>query len=118
MRPASPAECQAEWSASIHPLLHRRHRHRPSADSRRGNISPPKKIKDVSPVYPPLAQSARVQGIVIIEATIGPQGTVTDARVLRSISLLEFRRHSTPYASGSFTPTLINGVPVAHHHVA
>jgi len=77
-----------------------------------GNISPPKKIKDVSPVYPPLAQSARVQGIVIIEATIGPQGTVTDARVLRSISLLD-QAALDAVRQWEFTPTLINGVPVA-----
>ena len=47
------------------------------------------------PVYPPIAQSARVQGVVIIEATIGPNGKVQDARVLRSIPLLD-RRRSTP----------------------
>ena len=41
--------------------------------------------KDVRPTYPPIAQSARVQGVVIIEATIGPTGKVQDARVLRSI---------------------------------
>ena len=31
--------------------------------------------KNVKPVYPPIAQSARVQGVVIIEATIGADGT-------------------------------------------
>ena len=39
-----------------------------------GNIKQPTKVKDVKPVYPPIAQSARVQGVVIIEATIGPDG--------------------------------------------
>ncbi|HET9833220.1 MAG TPA: energy transducer TonB, partial [Vicinamibacterales bacterium] len=54
-----------------------------------GPIAPPRKVKDVRPVYPPIAQSARVQGVVIIEATIGPDGHVAEARVLRSIPLLD-----------------------------
>ena len=41
-----------------------------------GNIQAPKKVKDVNPTYPPIAQSARVQGVVILEATIGPNGKI------------------------------------------
>jgi protein TonB len=76
-----------------------------------GNIKPPQKIKDVRPVYPPIAQSARVQGIVIIEATIGPEGKVQDARVLRSIPLLDAAALDA-VKQWEFTPTLLNGVPV------
>ena len=42
-------------------------------------------MKDVKPVYPAIAQSARVQGVVIIEATIGPNGAVQEAKVLRQL---------------------------------
>ncbi|MEW6322962.1 MAG: TonB family protein, partial [Acidobacteriota bacterium] len=76
-----------------------------------GNIKPPTKVKDVRPVYPPIAQSARVQGIVIIEATIGPDGKVRDARVLRSIPLLD-QSALDAVRQWEFTPTLLNGVPV------
>ena len=76
-----------------------------------GNIKPPTKIKDVAPVYPPIAQSARVQGVVIIEATIGPNGQVQDARVLRSIPLLD-QAALDAVKQWEFTPTLLNGVPV------
>lgn len=76
-----------------------------------GNIKPPTKIKNVNPVYPPIAQSARVQGVVIIEATIGPNGRVTDARVLRSIPLLD-QSALDAVRQWEFTPTLLNGVPV------
>ena len=54
-----------------------------------GQIKAPTKIKDVKPVYPAIAQSARVAGAVTIEATIGPDGKVIDAKVVRSIPLLD-----------------------------
>src|SRR5436309_6304767 len=54
-----------------------------------GNIPIPTKIRDVKPVYPADAQGSGVQGIVIIEATIDPAGKVFDARVVRSIPLLD-----------------------------
>jgi len=76
-----------------------------------GNIKPPQKTRDVRPTYPPIAQSARVQGIVIIEATIGPDGAVKDAKVLRSIPLLD-QAALDAVRQWVFTPTLLNGVPV------
>jgi protein TonB len=54
-----------------------------------GDLKPPTRIKNVNPLYPPIAQSARVQGVVIIEATIDVNGKVVDAKILRSIPLLD-----------------------------
>ncbi|KND50608.1 MAG: Ferric siderophore transport system, periplasmic binding protein TonB [Parcubacteria bacterium C7867-003] len=76
-----------------------------------GEIMPPQKVKHVNPVYPPIAQSARVQGIVIIEATIGLDGRVQEARVLRSIPLLDSAALEA-VREWQFTPTLLNKVPV------
>jgi protein TonB len=76
-----------------------------------GNIKAPQKVKHVNPTYPPIAQSARVQGVVIIEATIGPDGAVKDAKVLRSIPLLD-QAALDAVRQWQFTPTLLNGVPV------
>ena len=76
-----------------------------------GNIKPPSKTRDVKPVYPAIAQSARVQGVVIIEATIGPNGAVQEAKVLRSIPLLDAAALDA-VKQWQFTPTLLNGVPV------
>jgi len=74
-------------------------------------IRAPLKVRDVRPVYPPIAQSARVQGIVIIEATIAQDGQVVDARILRSVPLLD-QAAIDAVRQWQFTPTLLNGVPV------
>ena len=76
-----------------------------------GAIRQPTKTKDVKPQYPPIAQSARVQGVVIIEATIGVDGRVLDAKVLRSIPLLDAAALDA-VKQWVYTPTLLNGVPV------
>jgi periplasmic protein TonB len=75
-------------------------------------IRPPTKVRDVSPVYPEIAQRARVEGIVILEATIGIDGRVTNARVLRSIPLLD-QPALDAVRQWTFTPTLLNGTPVS-----
>lgn len=78
-----------------------------------GNIKPPTKIRDVRPVYPAEAQAARVMGVVIVEARIEPDGTVGNARVLRSVPLLD-QAALDAVMQWRFVPTLLNGqaVPV------
>ena len=65
----------------------------------------------MSPVYPPEAQDAKVSGLVIIEATINAEGNVSDARVLRSIPMLD-QAALDAVKQWRFTPTLLNGAPV------
>jgi protein TonB len=76
-----------------------------------GNIRPPTKVKDVTPVYPAIAKSANVLGEVVIEATIGTDGKVSDAKVVRSIPLLD-RAALDAVRQWEYMPTLLNGVPV------
>jgi TonB family protein len=52
-------------------------------------IAPPERVKDVPPVYPLDAQDAKVQGMVIVEIRIEPDGRVGNARVMRSIPQLD-----------------------------
>jgi protein TonB len=75
-------------------------------------IAPPVKIADVLPAYPPLARSARVEGVVIIEAIIDPMGRVTDARVLRSIPLLDAAALDA-VRQWRYSPTRLNGEAVS-----
>jgi len=78
-----------------------------------GSIKAPIKVRNVSPVYPQDAQDAKVQGVVILEARIEPDGTVSRARVLRSIPMLDDAAVDA-VRQWEFTPTLVNGqaVPV------
>ncbi len=76
-----------------------------------GDIKPPQRIKFVEAVYPSIAQSARVQGVVIIEAAIDPTGKVRGAHILRSIVLLD-QAALDAVKQWEFTPTLLKGKPV------
>ena len=76
-----------------------------------GQIKEPKKLKDVKPVYPDIAKQARVQGVVILECTISPQGKVSDVKILRGIPLLDAAAIEA-VKQWVYTPTLLNGVPV------
>jgi len=76
-----------------------------------GDIKEPKKIKDVKPVYPEAAKAAGVQGIVIIETQIAKDGSVNQAKVLRSVPELD-RAAIEAVMQWKYTPTLLNGEPV------
>lgn len=71
----------------------------------------PRKVHDVAPIYPPIAQRAGVEGVVIIEAVIAVDGSVRDARVLRSVALLD-RAALDAVKQWRYAPTRLNGVAV------
>jgi protein TonB len=77
-----------------------------------GNVRPPMQTKRVAPIYPEVAKVARVQGVVIIELTLDETGHASDARILRSIPLLD-QAALDAVRQWEYTPTLLNGVPVS-----
>ena len=76
-----------------------------------GNIKAPTRTRYVPPQYPDIARSVRVEGVVIIEAIIGSDGKVEQARVLRSKPLLDEAALAAVRA-WEYTPTLLNDRPV------
>jgi TonB family protein len=74
-----------------------------------------RKVRDVAPVMPEAARAAGIRGIVILEATIAADGTVSDARVLRSIPQLDQAaidavrqwRYEPMQVSGQATPVIV-----------
>ncbi|HET6898812.1 MAG TPA: TonB family protein [Vicinamibacteria bacterium] len=77
-----------------------------------GDIKPPVRTFYVAPVYPTLAQVARAQGLVVVECTIDPSGRVVDVRVITGHPLLQ-RAALDAIRQWRYTPTRLNGVPVA-----
>jgi periplasmic protein TonB len=73
----------------------------------------PVKIVNVDPFYPSMAQTARVKGVVILEAIIDERGSVKSVSVLRSIQLLD-QAAVDAVRKWRFTPARLNGeaVPV------
>lgn len=76
-----------------------------------GQIKAPRRLDYAAPVYPPIAQSAGVEGLVILEATIGVDGRVQNLQVLRSHPLLDGAAIDA-VRQWRYRPTLLNGVPV------
>lgn len=76
-----------------------------------GRIREPRKLRHVAPVYPEIARAAKVQGVVVVECTLTPEGRVANVRVLRGHPLLDAAA-SHAVTQWVFTPTLLNGVPV------
>ena len=75
-------------------------------------IRAPQKIRHVAPIYPELAIRAHVDGVVILEALIAEDGSVREVKVLRSKALLD-EAAMEAVRQWRFTPTLLNGTPVA-----
>jgi protein TonB len=83
----------------------------PSAPLRVSQVSAPRKRHHVNPAYPPLAAAARVQGTVLLEATLDEEGNVVNLVVLRSVPLLDGAALDA-VRQWKYEPTLLNGSPV------
>lgn len=73
-----------------------------------GAVSAPRLVHRVEPEYPPIAVSALIEGMVILEATVDESGAVKDARVLRSHGVLdEAAVHAVE--QWRYEPLMLNG---------
>ena len=79
-----------------------------------GNIKAPRLIYQPEFVYPPLARAARVEGEVLIEATIDENGDVVEARAVSGPGLL-IPAALKAVSQWKYEPTLLNGEPVSVH---
>jgi protein TonB len=75
-----------------------------------GSMKTPRLTRRVEPEYPDVAQRAAIEGIVILEATVGEDGRVDGVKVLRSQSLLE-RSAIEAVKQWQYEPLIWNGRP-------
>jgi len=81
------------------------------APIRVGSILQANLVHRVVPVYPPLAKQARVQGAVVLEATIDKDGTIRDLRLISGHPLL-VEAALNAVQQWRYKPTILNGDPV------
>jgi len=63
------------------------------------------------PKYPATAQAAGVEGVVIAEIVVNERGEVADAKVVRSIPLLDDAALAA-VKTWRYDPTIVDGQPV------
>ena len=73
-----------------------------------GELQAPALIHRVEPEYPGVAVSAKVAGIVVLEATVDEAGKVSDVTVLRSIPLLD-KAAIKALKQWRYEPLMLNG---------
>jgi TonB family protein len=76
-----------------------------------GNVQTANLVTKITPVYPPLAKQARIQGSVRMTAIIGTEGQVVDLQLVSGHPLLA-EAAMDAVRQWIYRPTLLNGQPV------
>jgi periplasmic protein TonB len=76
-----------------------------------GQVAQANLIRQVQPVYPALAKSARVQGSVEFTATISKEGEIENLQLVHGHPLLVNAAREA-VSRWKYRPTLLNGQPV------
>ena len=76
-----------------------------------GNIQQTMLVSQVKPIYPQEAKDARIQGVVVLEATIAKEGNVQQIKVVSGNPALQ-QAAIDAVSQWKYKPTLLNGQPV------
>jgi protein TonB len=68
-------------------------------------------IQKTTPIYPPIAKAARVQGTVVLQAQISKQGTIENLHVISGPAMLQ-QAALDAVKTWRYKPYLLNGEPV------
>lgn len=87
----------------------------PSAQDTTGHVTMPKIIKEVRPSYTPEGRAARIEGTVVVQAVVLPDGTVGDVKIARSLDTKYGLDTQALNAAKQwkFSPATKDGKPVA-----
>lgn len=76
-----------------------------------GQLKPAQVVSRVEPEYPRIARQAGASGLVELQATIGADGKVKDAKVIKGNAMLH-RAALDAVLQWRYKPALLNGTPV------
>ena len=76
-----------------------------------GQVQAPALAKRVEPMYPDIAVSARIRGVVILEANVDKDGRVVEVKVLRSANVILDAAAITAVKQWEYRPLILNGLP-------
>ena len=77
-----------------------------------GKVQAPRILREVQPIYPPLARDARIQGTVVVDSVIDANGNVTQLKLVSGHPLLVTAAFNA-VQQWKYEPTRLNGVPIA-----
>ena len=77
-----------------------------------GHVILPVKTKNVAPVYPYVARTAHIGGVVVLEAVITAEGRIADVRVTDSAPLLD-EAAVAAIRQWQYEPAQLNRIPVS-----
>ena len=77
-----------------------------------GDVKPPRQLVRVSPVYPAIAQIAKVEGTVEVDAVIDEEGKVVQARAVSGPPLL-LASALQAVLKWRYEPTYLDGMPIS-----
>lgn len=81
-----------------------------------GDVKAPVRVYDPQPQYTEIARKARIQGIIIVQATIDESGNVTDARILKGLPMGLDQQALEAVREWKFEPATLDGEPVAVYY--
>jgi periplasmic protein TonB len=76
-----------------------------------GNVQAAKMLRQIIPIYPPIAKTAHISGTVVLHAVIGKDGTVQDLTYVSGPPLL-MKNAMDAVRQWRYQPTQLNGEPV------
>jgi TonB family protein len=76
-----------------------------------GGVGRPALVSHVDPVYPQAAKDAGVAGVVIVELLVDENGDVADAKIIRSVPMLD-EAVLEAVRQWKYHPAMVNGRPV------